>query len=158
MPLATQVKLPRTLRPTFPDRCVVSGLSSPGESVQFKVDSLSVSSTYAASQDGAVSVIDVPVRAAYKSKLRRQRKIRFALYAVYGIVGATIAMNVGGWLERDLSRLQIMLAIVVGLSPVFVLQLMYPPAFAVAATGNSIEYDFRSAEYAREFEALNTFE
>ena len=155
MPLATEVKLPRTQRPLFPDRCVISGESNSDDTVQFKVHSLTWPSTFAAGQDRAISVIDVPVKRAYKGKLRRQRKMRFALYSVYGIVGATIAMNAGDWLGRDLSRLQTVLAVIIGLIPVGVLQLFLPPAFAVSATGSNIVYEFKSAEYARDFDVLN---
>ena len=102
-----------------------------------------------------MSVIDVPVQRACKRKLRWQRKLGFALYGVYGIVGAVIAMNVGDWLGRDLSRLQTILAVAVGLSPVIALQIFKPPAFAVRASGNNVVYEFKSAEYASEFEALN---
>ena len=155
MPLSTDVKLPRTHRPIFPARCVCCGEDNPDEMEPFKVDSLSWSSTHAAGQEGAVSVIDVPVKREFKRKLRRQRKLGFIMYGVYGIAGAAIAMNVGDWLGRDLSRLQTILAVAVGLSPVIALQIFMPPAFAVRATGNNIVYEFRSAEYAREFETLN---
>ena len=158
MALAMQVKVPRTQHPIFPDRCVVSGDSSPDQTVQFKVDSLSWSSMYAASQDGAISVVDVPVTRAFQGKLRRQRKKRFALYFVYGIVGAAIAMNASDWLGRDLTHFQTILAVIVALSPVGALQLFLPPAFAVSASGSNIVYEFKSAEYARDFEALNKIE
>ncbi len=155
MPLATEVKLPRTRQPFFPDRCVFSGEDMPDEIDEFRIDSLSWSSTKAASQEGSLSIIEVPVKLAYKSKLQRQRKLGFALYGVYGIVGAVIAMNVGDWLGRDLSRLQTILAVILGLSPVIAFQVFLPPAFAVRASGSNIVYEFRSAEYASEFKALN---
>ena len=134
MPLAIEVKLAHTQRPNFPDKCVICGESNPDKTVQFKVDSLSWSSSYAASQPGAISVIDVPVKSSFKGTLRRQRKMRFALYFVYGIVGATIAMNAGDWLGRDLSHLQTILAVIVGLSPMGTLQIFLPPAFAQRRT------------------------
>ena len=155
MPLSTDVKLPRAQRPIFPDRCVCSGENGPGEIVQFKIDSLSWSSTRAASQDGVISVVSVPVKQAYKRKIRLQRKLGFVLYGVYGIVGAVIAMNAGDWLGRDLSRLQTILAVALGLSPVIAFQIFMPPAFAVRASGNEIIYEFKSSEYANEFEKLN---
>ena len=155
MALATEVKLPRTQQPKFPDRCVFSGEDEPDEMDQFKVDSLSWSSTHAARQDGSISVVDVPVKRDYKRRLQRQRKLGFALYGVYGIVGAVIAMNADDWLGRDLSRFQTILTVIVGLSPVIAFQIFAPPAFAVRASGNNIVYEFKSAEYAGEFEALN---
>ena len=158
MPLSTDVKLPRTQLPIFPDKCVVSGESNPGETSQFKVDSLSWSSTHAASKDGAVSVIDVPVMNVYQRKLRWQKKLQLLLYIVYGTVAAVVAMNVDDWLGRDLSRLQTLIAVVVGVIPILVLQVSFPPAFAVRASGDKIVYEFKSAEYAKEFEALNRAE
>ena len=155
MPLSTDVKLPRTHRPVFPARCVWSGEDNPDETEQFKVDSLSWSSTHAAGKEGAMSVIDVPVKRACKRRLQRQRKLGFVLYGVYGIVGAVVAMNAGDWLGRDLSRLQTILAVAVGLSPVIAFQIFMPPAFAVRASGINIVYEFKSAEYASEFQALN---
>ena len=86
MPLATEIKLPRNQKPIFPDRCVVSGVSSPDETLQFKVDSLTWSSTHAAGKKGAISVIDVPVKSAFKWKLRRQRMARFALHGAFVVV------------------------------------------------------------------------
>jgi hypothetical protein len=77
------------------------------------------------------------------------------MYGVYGIIGAIIAMNVDDWLGRELSRLQTVFAVILGLTPVLVLQVLMPPAFAVRASGNDIIYEFKSAEYAGEFEALN---
>jgi len=102
-----------------------------------------------------MSVIDVPVKRACKRRLQRQRKLGFVLYGVYGIVGAVVAMNAGDWLGRDLSRLQTILAVAVGLSPVIAFQIFMPPAFAVRASGINIVYEFKSAEYASEFQALN---
>ena len=64
-------------------------------------------------------------------------------------------MNAGDWLGRDLSRLQTILAVALGLSPVIAFQIFMPPAFAVRASGNEIIYEFKSSEYANEFEKLN---
>lgn len=66
-----------------------------------------------------------------------QRKLGLVLYGLYGIVGAVIAMNLDEWLGRDLSRLQTLLAVAVGLSPEIVFQIFIPSAFAVRASGNS---------------------
>jgi len=155
MPLSTDVKLPRAHRPIFPARCVCSGEDHPDETEQFEVDSLSWSSTLAAGQEGAISVVDVPVKRTCKRKLRWQRKLGFVLYGVYGIVGTVIAMNAGDWFGRDISRVQTILAVAVGLSPVIAIQIFLPPDFAVRASGNHIVYEFRSAEYADEFRTLN---
>jgi hypothetical protein len=77
------------------------------------------------------------------------------MYGVYGIVGAVIATKAGDWLGLDLSRLQTILVVAIGLSPLIALQIFIPPAFAVRASGNNIVYEFRSSEYASEFEELN---
>jgi len=94
----------------------------------------------------------------YQRKLRWQRKLQLLLYIVYGTVAAVVAMNVDDWLGRDLSRLQTLIAVVVGVIPILVLQVSFPPAFAVRASGDKIVYEFKSAEYAKEFEALNKAE
>lgn len=167
--LSFDIRLSKEQQPIFPPRCVACGSDAPGGTLRFH--KRSVGWSY-----GEKFSADVPVCGNCRGKVNRQRWLRFSISL--GIIGVAIAVWLliyfqepskaepsgsifGKVLERLLPgylRLEgwVGIGIVwVCLFPWALWQIFFPPPFDMTAYADSVDYQFRDAEYAEEFAVLN---
>ncbi len=159
MPLAAEVRLPRDHVPVFPDRCCACGRPRPG-------DVLPVARRRAAPWELLlpwVWFLRRPFRCAApfcppcRSDALRQRRIRLlALVAV--VVAAAVVL--GPWIKsfgwnRQWTRLLQLGSLAAIVLPIGMWWAIRPPVFDITVTRDGIDYEFRDADYARDFAAAN---
>jgi len=151
---STDVRLPRALAPVFPDRCLGCGRPSQGGTLEFASRSIGWWTPVLMKAGSRVSVA-VPVCAACRPRLARQRRVRFLAAAACAVGAALAAMQVVGpeagparrWIAAGLALLL--------LAPVVAWQTWFPPALELTVMSGSVTYEFADRDYAREFERLN---
>jgi hypothetical protein len=155
MPASTDVNLPKGCVPQFPDRCVVCGADSPGSTVRLVTGSIGWW-TWLLWMFSSAVVVKAP---ACRPCGRSLHLHRWASIAVVAVV-ATLALVwvwplVEGSVPRAVRKWAMMGVALGCVLPYIVFQAFFPPPFDVTAYSESIDYEFRDAELAREFAALN---
>lgn len=154
MPLSTDVTLPRDATPVFPDRCIRCGQDEPGALWRF-TRRTSYWWNFFVMWIGRRHTVDVPCCPPCRTRLRIQRVVRG-----WSLLGATIAVLVVvipalDEVDRVLRKPIALGILLVVLAPVFLYQILYPPAFDTTVSNEFVDYEFGDAADAHEFHALN---
>lgn len=144
MPLSTDIKLPKSVTPIFPRRCVFSGIENP--------DTMAVlmpTKTFT-----TFGLLFYPALLLFGC-----RGVRFPICRKYRV--AFYAQSI----VRDIPALFALLSLptigsvcltVLLILTWAILETFWPRPFTVTRVDNSIEYSFASIAYAAEFKAFNT--
>lgn len=155
MPLSTDVSLPKSQEPVFPDKCIVCHAESPGNTVKIGTNSVSWSSVLLW-WFGSWYRVKVPAckTCAFRLQARRQGAMVVCL-----ILTAVVVFFLAPWLTplvaKPLRRWVLMIGVLLCLSPFFLWEVLFPPAFEMTAFTDSVDYEFRDANYAEQFMELN---
>lgn len=175
--MSFDVRLLKEQEPIFPTRCVACGSDAPGGTLRFHTRSVGWS-TFVSWSYGEKFSADVPVCGICRGKVKQQRWLRSSIRMSLGIIGILIAGwwlfltdsqeplkaepsgsivgKVLGRLLTDFQRSWLMMgtALVCAL-PWLLWEIFFPPPFDMTAYADSVDYQFRDAEYAEEFAVLN---
>ncbi len=153
MPSSTDIRLPRSHVPVFPDRCVFCGQDQPDATATLFADVFDASTLLL--HPGPMHIVQVPACSWCAPRLHRQQLFSWLL-----IVTTMIAVGIVLWplfkmVHHIIFMYLVAAASVVCLLPWAVWQVFFPPRFDVLAYSDSVVYQFLDAEYAAEFAALN---
>ena len=154
MPLATTINLPRGVEPRWPDRCIVCRRETPGATVSVCTASIGLH-TLLTGGFGRLYWARVPACRGCGRRLWAGRVFRIVITLGLLFVGVTIALWVLGRYDGPLRR-PLGIGIALGsLLPYFMLEAFFPPVFDMTAMPKKVDYEFRDATYAADFESLN---
>jgi hypothetical protein len=154
MPLSTDVTLPRDAVPRFPNRCIGCGLDAPGSTWRFARRTSSWWSFFV-TWIGEQHVSEVPCCPPCRARLRRQRIVRSWSFVIATIAVLAVVLPALEGFDRALQKPIALGLLVVTLAPVFLYQVLYPPAFDTTVGRKYVDYEFKDAAAAVEFHALN---
>ena len=154
MPMSTDITLPKTLRPTFPDRCVACGNPGPDGSLRVGTNAIGWW-TYVLWTYGARFTVEVPACEPCRRQMRHQRWIRLAVCGIFAAVGIGVASYVLGSFRGPLNRWLGMGIALLCMSPWFVWETFSPRPIDLTATSETVDYEFRDESYAQEFAIIN---
>ncbi len=159
MPFSTDIRLPRTAVPVFPDRCVACGRPHPGDFLRLSVRAsglwdLLLPWLWFTRRPARC---EVPACPPCRAAAVRQRRIRFAVLVLALCVSIPFVMPwVKSWgLSRGWTRL---LALAIGVLPLLPWGMwlaLRPPPVDLTVGSDVVDYEFADAGYARDFAAQN---
>lgn len=154
MPLSTDVTLPKFAVPTFPDRCINCGTPKPGSHVRVGTNAIGWG-TLVFWHPGRRFSVAVPACELCRRRLVRRRWSRRVLEWSIGLMGVAAAFYLLGSYRGPFKR-WLALGIALGcLLPWFIWQSLFPPPIDLTAYSDTVQYEFRDADYADEFVSLN---
>jgi uncharacterized membrane protein (DUF485 family) len=157
MPLSSDVTLRKDAVPKFPDRCVVCLESAGGRSLKIAESSI----------NGLITLyfpflwllgfrkIAVPVCDGCTWRFLRQRWSRTVFAWVLVVVAVFLVAPHFDELSRFLRRLVVGGVVLVLAMPYILFETFFPRFFGVSVKANCVDYEFASAEYARQFKSAN---
>ena len=154
MPLCTDIRLPNTLEPIFPDRCVACGVPSPGSSLRVGTNAIGWW-TIAFWTFGQRFSVDVPACEICSRRMIRQRWLRLIVSGIFILAGLGLAIYLLGSFRGPLKRWLAMGVALACLIPYFAWETLSPRPIDLTAYSDAIDYEFRDEEYADEFLSLN---
>ncbi|MGL4464114.1 MAG: hypothetical protein ACRC1K_18345 [Planctomycetia bacterium] len=154
MPMSTDVNLPKPHRAVFPDRCVACGVDSPGATFRAGTHAIGWWN-FAFWTIGRRFTVDVPACESCAARMRRQRRLHFAVDVVAIAVGVVVAGSLLQWYQGPFKRWLMFGVVVVCLLPVIWWETLFPRPFGLTAFAETVDYEFRDPVYAAEFTALN---
>jgi hypothetical protein len=141
--MKTLVKLPITQQPIWPDRCAVCGVAAPTDQVTVATILLEAKTP-------------MPVCTDCGRSMRRKMRIERSLFWIGLFTALAIVLWVYGF-HRDRDDLLLWKAAVVALwIPWLVLVFWVDTPLIVSAENETKTFGFANAEYAAEFDKLNT--
>jgi hypothetical protein len=154
VPLSVTCTLPKDRQPTFPDRCVVCLRPQPGATTRIVAKGPTRKPI-----TGWFSVV-VPACRGCGSHLWWQATGRFLRTLLVAGVAVGGAMMLFYWLGfRDAALGGIALGTLsVAMIGLVAWEMTHPPEFKIDVGPFNVDYEFRDAEYAREFAELNGLE
>jgi hypothetical protein len=155
MALSTDVTLPRTHTPVFPDRCVACGMPCPEGFVRVATHSIGWW-TIVFWTHGARFSVEVPACEPCRRQMIRQRWIRSAADVAFAAVGVGIAIYVLGSLRNPLRRWLGLGIALLCMLPWIVWEFVFPRPIDLTSYAHTVAYEFRDEDYAQEFAELNT--
>jgi hypothetical protein len=151
---STDVTLPKSVRPIFPDRCVGCGVPDPG--YLLRLGALEGGWRLLAGWVfGARFLVDVPVCTVCGPQIVRQRRLRRFVCGMCVIAGVSLAVYVLGNILIRIKRWLAMGIVLACMIPWFLYETYWPRPIQLRAFPDSIDYQFRDEEYAEEFRSLN---
>ena len=154
MPLSTDVNLPKSHAPVFPDRCVACGVGSPDDSIRVATRAIGWW-TVAFWHPGRRFTAQVPACTPCRRRMQRQKWLRLGIGGLFGAVGVGVAV----WLlhgQRVPFRQWLALGIALAcMLPYLLWEVCFPRPIDLTAYSETVDYEFRDAGYAEEFAALN---
>lgn len=157
MGLSTDVRLPKSQAPKFPDRCVVCGQEKPDGTVRVSTRAIGWW-TWAFWLPGRKFSVDVPACSCCGGRLRRQHLFRWLTMIALIAVAVPVVMPFLNDLKGPIRKWVGLAAVLVVVSPYFIWQTFFPPPIDLTAHSDSVDYEFRDRAYAEEFAALNNSE
>ena len=154
MPLSTDIRLPKTLKPIFPDRCVACGVPNPEGSFRVATNAIGWW-TLAFWTFGRRFSIDVPACDLCRRQMIRQQWWRRIVFAGFMVVGVGLEIYLLGSTRGPLKRWLAMGIVLACLLPYSAWETFSPPPIDLTAYADTVDYEFRDEEYADEFLALN---
>jgi len=154
MPLSTDVKLPKSHPPVFPDRCVVCGANHPDATYRAGTNAIGWW-TLAFWSFGQRFTVEVPACEPCCGRMRRQRWVQLAVNAAVAVAGVAVAMSLLQWYRGPFKRWLVLGIALVCLLPVILWETFFPRPFDMTAFSDTMDYEFRDSAYAEEFAALN---
>lgn len=156
MPLNTDIRLPKSVKPVFPARCVYSGDANPDSEVVVIANSQSAFLSFLAPILLLFGWrrVRAPIARRYRVPFYLQSFGRDILMIALVVLAVFVFMPMLG--RRTPFRKFKLAGLVIGaLSPWILFEVFFPRRFDVTARGEWIDYEFASAEYAEEFAVLN---
>ena len=158
MALSTDINLPKSKTPMFPDACVVCGADSPNNTVKVGTNSIGWW-TVLTWWFGKRFSVRVPACKSCAIKLQIRRwgaLLAFILIAtiILFIIGPLVTPHV----PASMRKWALMISLLVCLSPFFLWETLFPPAFELTAYSDTVDYEFRNETYAVHFGLLNRFD
>jgi hypothetical protein len=154
MPLSTDIKLPKTVTPIFPDRCVACGVPDPGSHLRVGTNAIGWS-TLAFWTFGARFSVNVPACEECHQRMIRQRWLRRFVCGIFMVVGFGVAVSALGSFRGPVKRWLAMGIVLACMIPWFVWETFSPRPIDLTAYADSVQYEFRDEDYADEFLELN---
>src|SRR5439155_11209867 len=154
MALSTDVNLPKTQQPVFPDRCVACGQEQPGNTMRVCTNAIGWW-TITLWWFGPRFCVDVPACDGCRHTMRQQRWIRHVITWGLGIIGVVVAVSLLQWYRGPFKRWLALGVALTCMSPWFLWETVFPPVVDLTAYADTVDYEFQNADYAREFAALN---
>ena len=155
MPLSTDVNLPRNHTAIYPQRCIRCGDDSVAKTIRLWTHTLGWW-TWALWVLGVGFRTDVPVCSRCGWKIRFQKIGGVVLTMLIAAAFLTFAWPyIRDVVPRPFSKWAALIGIFLCLGPYFLWEIIFPPAIDVTAYSESVDYEFRDAEYAMEFAELN---
>ncbi|QDU58679.1 hypothetical protein [Aeoliella mucimassa] len=152
---SADVRLPRKHRAQFPDRCVQCNADHP-ESLVTIWTSTQGWWTFITLFWGKPVRIVAPVCPGCRWRLRLGRwGDGLLIWAVGLAVIFTCMPFIEPHVPRPLAKYAVLIPFIICLVPYIIWKTYWPPAFDVTAYEKSIDYEFRSLDYAMEFCDLN---
>jgi hypothetical protein len=99
--------------------------------------------------------VDAPACEWCRDRLRRQHWLRWAISAIIAMIGVGVAFWMLQSLKGPLRRWLAMGIALACMSPWLLWEAMFPPALDLTAYTDTVDYEFRDAEYANDFAELN---
>lgn len=153
MGLSTDVTLPRSVVPRFPNRCVRCNFEGPSGRVRL--------TTHGGWPrwpwwwwTRRVSV-EVPCCFRCHTAIRRQRWLRTIGTTAAFLVAAGITWSYVGELPRPYRRWAALGWGLIFLAPLIGLDIFFPPVVDITAHADTVDYEFRDPQFAREFAQQN---
>ena len=153
MPMSTDISLPKSVEPIFPDRCVACGCDDPDDFYRVGTNAIGWW-TLAFWSFGPRFSAKVPACEQCCRKMVRQRWVRLAICLLFVLIGVGVAITVLGSL-RGFKRWLGMGVALLCMLPWIAFETIFPPVIDLTATATTVNYEFRDADYAEEFLALN---
>ena len=156
MPLSTDIRLPKSVTPVFPKRCVYSGDADPDSEVVVAVNFQSAFLTFLAPALGLFGWrrVRAPISRQYRAQFYVQRFGREIIMIALVILSIFVFMPMLGK-DTPFHKFKLAGLVLLALSPWGFFEVCFPRRFDVTAHGEWMDYEFASAEYAAEFAELN---
>lgn len=155
MPMSTDVKLPKTIVPDWPDRCVCCGKERPGDTLTVKTRTVGLMTLFFW-WSGKFHKTVAPACRECRADFRKSRLLSQFVMLLIILVGVALAIWLLGFYYDGPGKKWIVMAIVIGCAtPYILLQVAFPPVFDVTVFSKTVSYEFRDSAYAYEFAALN---
>jgi hypothetical protein len=154
MPSSTDIKLPKTVTPIFPDRCVACGVPDPDSRLRVGTNAIGWW-TIAFWTFGPRFSVDVPACEGCRQQMIRQRRLRLFVCGIFIVVGFGVALYVLGSFRGPVKRWLAMGIVLACMIPWFVWETFSPRPIDLTAYADSVQYEFRDEDYADEFLELN---
>lgn len=154
MPLSTDIRLPKSHAPVFPDRCVVCGVHAPGGTLRIGTNAIGWW-TLALWSFGPRFSVEVPACERCRNRLWRGRVIRVTVITVLALAGAGVALYLLQGHQGPWKKWIAMGIALVCVAPAVVWQIFFPPPVDLTAYSKTVDYEFRDPQYALEFAVLN---
>lgn len=155
MPLSTDIRLPKSQTPVFPDACVVCSAECPNHTVKIGTNAIGWW-TVVTLWLGPRFSVRVPAckRCAFNLQLRRWSAFVFIGVLAY-IILVHIAPLVTPHVPVGLRKWALAAAVIVCLTPYLAWEAFFPPSMELTAYADEIDYEFRDPGYALQFMMLN---
>jgi hypothetical protein len=157
MPLSTNIKLPKSVVPIFPDRCVACGFEHPGGFYRASTNAVGWWS-FTFWSFGAKFSADVPACGTCSTQLRTQRLVRLAVLSAFVAVGLIVGFTLLERYHGPFKRWLVTGIAIVAVLPVLLWETLFPPPIDLTAYSETVSYEFRNATYGEEFAELNGVE
>jgi hypothetical protein len=154
MPLSTDIRLPKSQVPKFPDRCVVCGQEHPDDTVQVSTRAIGWW-TWALWLPGRKFAVQVPACSWCGVRLRRQHFFRWLVTIVCAVAAMVLVFPILEGMDRHVRKWVGLGAVLVCLSPWFAWEIFFPPPIDLTAYSDCVDYEFRDTAYAADFALLN---
>ena len=154
MGMSHDVRLPKSVTPTYPDRCVVCQEPGPDACVSVWTHSIGWS-TVLFWHFGRPFRAKVPACSGCASKFRRQRWLRLAMNLVMIGIAVAIVIYALGEYKGPLRKWLWMGATLLVLAPFMVWEALHAPAVDLTAFADEVDYEFADRSYELEFARLN---
>src|SRR5687768_11670235 len=103
MPVSTDITLPKSHTPVFPDRCVACGVDAPGGNYRAGTHAIGWW-TLAFWSFGPRFTVEVPACETCRRRMRRQRWLQLAVNAVFILAGVSVAFYLLQWYRGPFKR------------------------------------------------------
>ena len=155
MPYSADVKLPRDYVAKFPETCVSCREDTFGNFIKRSTRNISWTQWVMWFIPGKKVKVQIPAcqECALRMRIRRWAGW-FAMAILIGLCWLFVWPLLDN-IPRSLRRWAFLLSGVACLSPVFLWEMFWPPAFDMTATKKSITYEFKNMNTAQEFIQLN---
>ena len=154
MPLSTDISLPRSHTPIFPDRCVACGFPQPDHFIRVGTNTIGwwtialwiPGTRYSRLSSGLrkLSAADEPAAVGQNGWFR-----------IFVVVGVAVAAYLLGSLRGPLKRWLALGIALLCMVPWFAWELVYPRPVDLTAYSSTVTFEFRDEDYADDFASLN---
>ena len=153
MPFNTDVNLPKSYTPLFPDRCVICGKESPGDT--YRVTTRAIGSGAAMTTAGPKFSVEAPACRGCRDQMRRRVWRRIAENVVFLLIGLGVGVRVISGSHTAFANVILFAICLLCLVPLVAWRTFHPLPFDITAFSDTVDYEFRDRAYAEEFAELN---